>query len=429
MYFNVKCTFFCYVFVWKYSICQVRLIYMQDPEIAGSATNCRGVRQAVWDQVRSNLAEKESDANAWQLIEEPPRCSELGKTRKCKCSCGCRQNPSKTNVRKCTECGRHYGLSCCGPSERTCHMCARRHPEPEPEPQQERSNTLPRSKTLFQVAVAIACVHWMDESAVLKVFPQSLDTVLSFVVHAKEREPLGRPVSDSLRIDSRTMEMAWPAPDVRALTSASAKYAEALWDLRDSLAQRVPEMARISTFASRQRLSKPSMLYFGPEKGPGILQRAMDSTPGRSRINVAMETYKGDTDDDIVGRHGEHCTLFLAAASKKRIQFNQIKCNWAQAPNPLLEYVELKSRLNDQSIEDDTKRGEQLLVGNGLRRPDTTRDIWMELVEWIRYQKSAKAEHVFAVRRRCLTEKKLSCDLPHTMVGWNLKSFSALPRA
>ena len=113
---------------------------------------------------------------------------------------------------------------------------------------------------------------------------------------------------------------------------------------------------------TRRGILRPKVLLFGPKQGPGLFQGFMDSVFGGLRdkagdefsvifmddVCISTEGFDGDTDDDIVNRHIEHCTCFLEAARKHNIQFKLSKCKWACPEVSLLGFV----------------------LGNGARRVD-----------------------------------------------------------
>ena len=43
-------------------------------------------------------------------------------------------------------------------------------------------------------------------------------------------------------------------------------------------------------------------------------------------VHIGTERYEGDNEDETVERHIEHCSLFLAAARRRKIQFKLEKC-------------------------------------------------------------------------------------------------------
>ena len=65
-------------------------------------------------------------------------------------------------------------------------------------------------------------------------------------------------------------------------------------------------------------------------------------------VSISTEGYEGDSDDDVVNRHIDHCCRFLEAAKEKGIQFKMEKCLWGVLEIPLLGFV----------------------LGNGTRRVD-----------------------------------------------------------
>lgn len=95
---------------------------------------------------------------------------------------------------------------------------------------------------------------------------------------------------------------------------------------------------------ARRGISRPRVLYMGPKQGPGIVQSFMDESvrdvrgPGGEEllsifiddICVSTEANDGETDDEFVDNHSQHCENVLVAATKRNIQFTLTKCWWAQ---------------------------------------------------------------------------------------------------
>ena len=177
----------------------------------------------------------------------------------------------------------------------------------------------------------------------------------AFVVDQSGKGLLGRPVRDYRYPNSQTEDHAWPSPDgqralERATRAALHTTLDCVWGFTQcALTERAQE---ILTLTTTRGLHRPLVLVFGPKQGPSIFQGLMDSTfrgvkgPQEEDfhtifiddVHIGTERYEGDTEDETVERHIEHCSLFLAAARRRKIQFKLEKCQFCQERVKLLGF-------------------------------------------------------------------------------------------
>ena len=177
----------------------------------------------------------------------------------------------------------------------------------------------------------------------------------SFIVDSDSKGLLGRPVRDYRYPNSQTQDVPWPTPNAhdvlnRAQRGAIHSTLDLVWGFNQlEIDKSTGELLQLVT---RRGILRPKVLFFGPKQGPGLFQGFMDHVFGGLRdkrgdeycsifmddVSISTEGFEGDSDDDVVQRHIEHCECFLTAAKAHGVQFKLSKCRWATLEVKLLGF-------------------------------------------------------------------------------------------